>query len=146
MRSLFHDTAFIEHDDTISMFHRREPMSDDKCGATGHEPFERLLHQGLGLIVERTGGFIEDENGRVLEKGPGDCHPLSLAATQFHATLTNAGLVPTRQGGDEVMSIGRSGRGLDFHQGGVEPGIGEVLANRTTKEHRLLWNHGDGGP
>ena len=41
------------------------------------------LDQALGLGVQGRGRFVEDEDGRVLEQGPGDGQPLALAARKL---------------------------------------------------------------
>ena len=72
--------AIVEDRDAVGVADGRETVRHDDRGATGHEPGQRLLDQALGLVVERAGGLVEDEDGRVLEDGPGDGDALALAA------------------------------------------------------------------
>ena len=48
---------------------------------------ERVLDQRFALGVEGAGGFVEDEDARVLEQAPGDGKPLPLPAGEVDAAL-----------------------------------------------------------
>lgn len=46
-----------------------------------------LLDDPFGLVVQRTGGLVENQNPRVADQGPGDGDALPLAAGQRGAML-----------------------------------------------------------
>lgn len=52
-----------------------------------------VLRQG----VQAGGGLVEDDNGRVLEDGPGDGYALLLAARQLQPALAHLRLVALRE-------------------------------------------------
>ena len=59
---------------------------------------ERLLHQPLGLGVERRGGLVQDQDRRVLQDRAGDRDPLALAAGEPAAALADHGVVAVAAG------------------------------------------------
>jgi len=60
-------------------------MRDANRGAADHQFLQGGLHGAFRFGVERTGGFVQHENRRVLLNGPGDGDALALAAGQHHA-------------------------------------------------------------
>ena len=53
---------------------------------------QRLLDGALGLGVEGRGGFVEDEDRRVLDEHAGDGEALLLAAGELDAALADDGV------------------------------------------------------
>ena len=79
-RPALHDPPGIEHQDAVGVGDRGQPMRDDEGGAPGPQPVQRALDAGLGLDIERAGGLVEDQDGRILEDGARDGDALALAA------------------------------------------------------------------
>ena len=67
VRAPFDDAAAIEHEDLVGVADRREAMRDRDRRAPARELVERQLHRALGLVVERGGGLVEDQHGRVAQ-------------------------------------------------------------------------------
>ena len=82
-------------------------MRDDQRGAADHEVFQRVLHGAFALRVERRGGFIEQQDGRVLEQRAGDGDTLLLAARQAGAAFAKLAGEAFWQGVEEDVGIGR---------------------------------------
>ena len=57
---------------------------------------QRLLHARLGLVVERRGRLVEQQDRRVAHDGAGDREALALAAGQGHAVLADRRVVALR--------------------------------------------------
>ena len=93
MRAGFAQLTALEDEDTIGVTDRGEAVGNDDCGAAYSDSFHRSLDGGLGLVIDRGGGLIEDQNGRVLVHGPSDGDPLPLAAGKFLAALADDGVV-----------------------------------------------------
>ena len=70
-------------------------------------PVERLLDGALGLHVERAGGLVEDEHGRVAQDRARDRDALLLAAGEAVAALADDGVVAVGQRGDRGRGSGR---------------------------------------
>ena len=116
------DLSLLDHDNPVRIPHGREPVGYDECGAPVEQCLQRLLDEPLGFAVERGGGLVENQNGRVLEQRPGNGDPLPLAAGKSSAPFPDDGVIAIRQIQDEVMGMRRSGRRLDLGMSGVAVG------------------------
>src|SRR6516164_6173321 len=73
--SAFDHPSVVEHQDSRRVSNGRKPVGDDKGGASLHHFIERRVDLGFGDRVERAGGLIEDQDGRILEQRAGDRQP-----------------------------------------------------------------------
>ena len=66
----FSDTPPLQNDNQVGVANRAKTVGNDDAGSPGFE----LRHVGLdgafGFGVKRAGGFIENQNRRVMVKGP----------------------------------------------------------------------------
>ena len=65
MRPALGDPSAVEDDDLVGLADGRQAVGDGERGATLGQAVERLLHRALGLVVERAGGLVEDQHGRL---------------------------------------------------------------------------------
>jgi len=68
-------------------------MSDDDGGSSFNKFPNSVLNELLGVGIKRGGGFIEDENGRVLEDGSSNRKSLLLTSRKFDTSFANFGLI-----------------------------------------------------
>jgi hypothetical protein len=80
----FHDPSASDDNDSIHMPHGGEAVSDDKRCAPLHQGFQRFLNQSFAFRVQRTGGFIQNEDGWILQDRArnGDALTLTTPACQ----------------------------------------------------------------
>lgn len=83
-----HDATIAHDTDEISRLNGAQPVGDDEHGAPPGGPVERLLHHPLRLCIQSTGGFIQNQDGGVLDQGAGDGDALFLATGQRYTSLT----------------------------------------------------------
>ncbi len=111
-------------------------------------PCAALLQLGLdGAFVgrvQRRGGFVEDQDRRVLQQRARDRHALLLAAGQLQAALADHGVVALGRGRDEVVDVRRLGRRLDLGARRAGAAIGDVVFDRVVEQHRVLRHDADG--
>src|SRR2546422_8349626 len=69
--------AVLQHDDAVGAAHRGEAMRDDQRRAVAGQQIQRPAHRLLTDRVQVRGCLVEDQDGRVLEKGAGDGHALA---------------------------------------------------------------------
>jgi hypothetical protein len=94
---LLDDAALREHEDAVHGTQGGEAVRDADHGAVLGEVIDGLLHLGLGLRVERGGGFVEHEDRRVADEGARDGDALALAAAQALAAFAEMRVVAVRQ-------------------------------------------------
>jgi hypothetical protein len=61
-----------------------------------HQRFQAFLDGRFDFRVQRRGGFVHDQDRRVLEQHAGDGDALALAAGELHAALADVGIEPVR--------------------------------------------------
>ena len=93
MRAALDDAAVVEDEDGVRVRDRRKAVRDDEHRAPREEAIDGLLHETLGLGVERRRRLVEDENRRVDEQRPRDGEALPLAAGEARAALAEDGVV-----------------------------------------------------
>src|SRR5580658_8620296 len=79
MRALFAQAAFVEHKNTVGVLNRVEAMRDHERSASFEQAIERGADEELGFGVDTGGGFVEDEEARIVGKRAGETDELALA-------------------------------------------------------------------
>mmetsp|Transcript_11563 Transcript_11563/g.29319 ORF Transcript_11563/g.29319 Transcript_11563/m.29319 type:complete len:331 (-) Transcript_11563:430-1422(-) len=141
--ALLEHAAAAEDNDLVGVAHGGQTVGDHEGGALllEQQVIERLLHNALALVVQRRGGLVEDENGRVADDGAGNRHALLLAAGHGAATLAHEGFKALGQLGDEVVRVRGAGGRLDFLArglGAVHGTVRDVLGDGGGEEDGLL--------
>ena len=90
----FGEAAVVEHVDLVGVADGGEAVGDDEGGAASGEAGEGALDGRLGFVVDRGGGFVEHQDGGILEDGAGDRQALALSAGELLAAFTHHGVVP----------------------------------------------------
>ena len=65
-------SALVEHQNLIGMLDRGETVRDDQGGPVRYEVGQGILHQTLGLIVERCCGLIQNQDRRIFQDRAGN--------------------------------------------------------------------------
>lgn len=89
--AVFDDAALVENQHAVHAAQGGEAVGDDEGGAAATEGVEVGLEAGLGLDVERAGGFVEDDDGGVAEEHAGKGEALALATGEASAAFTAGG-------------------------------------------------------
>mmetsp|Transcript_29095 Transcript_29095/g.94889 ORF Transcript_29095/g.94889 Transcript_29095/m.94889 type:complete len:255 (+) Transcript_29095:114-878(+) len=140
MGALLHDATLVHHHDLVRVLDRGQPVRDHDRGAPlGLEQLvQRRLHHALALRVQRAGGLVQQQDGRVPQDGARDAHALLLPARDAPAAQADARLVPLRHGHDEVVGVGGA-RGRDhLLLRGVRLAVANVLADGGVEQCGLL--------
>src|SRR5205809_1442116 len=126
VRAALDDPPLRQHDDEVGVLHGREAVRDDEHRAVRHEPLDRLLHQPLGLGVERAGGLIENEDRWIAEQCPGNRDPLALATGKPRAALAQERAIALGEEPDEVVRVGRARRGTHLVERHILQAVGDI--------------------
>ena len=99
------------------------------------------LDHGLGLGIERAGGFVENEDARLGQQSARDGEALPLAAGELDAALADNGVVALGKAFGELIHA----RGTAGKEELLITGIGareqDVLADGAVEEKRLLQHY-----
>jgi hypothetical protein len=88
-------------------------MSDDDRRPTRSGLIQRILDNPLRLRVERAGGLVEEQNGRVGDDRARDGDALLLAAGEQEPALADGRVVALGERSDEGVRVGLGARGVD---------------------------------
>ena len=105
--------------------------------------FEALAHKDLALVVEGAGGFVQNEDGRVLQEDPRDRNALLLTARELDAPLTHIGIEAVLQGADKALCARQTGRLDNFLPGRAGFAVGDVIRHRTAEQVDVLLDDAD---
>src|SRR4051812_37571299 len=98
-------------------------MRDDEAGTTAHQHLERALNDRLTLDVERAGGFIQDQNARVLQQCARDRHALALPSGEVYAPLAEQRVIAVWKRANELVRMRRLGGCQDLAFARVRPRV-----------------------
>ena len=96
----------IDNEYFVGMAHGFQPMGDhdDRLFVS---QFADGFHQLLFVFgVDIGGGFIQNDDGRVFQHGPGDGEPLAFAAGEGSSRLADDGVVALGQFQNEIVAAG----------------------------------------
>ena len=143
MDSPLGDLAAFENEDLIGMANGRESVRDDEAGTVLHEAVEGLLDEPLGGRVHTRGGFIEDEDRWIFEKGASDGEALFFTDAQFDTTLSEWSVEAFRKALDEIGGVCGAKDFPEFILGCVGLADPEVFSGGSIEEEALLGHDGD---
>ena len=89
--ALFAEAAFVEDEDAVGVLDGAEAMGDDERGAAAEEAVERFADQEFGFGVDAGGGFVEDEEARIVSQGAGEIDELALTDAERGAAFVDGG-------------------------------------------------------
>lgn len=64
------------------------------------------MDEFFGFGIEATSGFVENEDGGIVDNGAGDLKTLFLAAREFDATLADLSIEATFQLHNKIVGVG----------------------------------------
>src|SRR5659263_500632 len=91
-------------------------MGDDDGGPLLHQALQGIKNQYFRGGVQVRGGFVQDENGSVFEKGPGDSEQLSLPPGELYAAFADFGFKPPGEVFNEPPGVGQFRRPHNFRK------------------------------
>ncbi len=85
-----------------------------------------------------------NENGSVLQKGPGNSEPLPFAAGKAGVLRIQGRVVTFGLAGDEIVGTGGACRRLHVSIGRVRAPQANIVGDRALEQNDILQDHGDG--
>src|SRR5258707_51411 len=110
MGAVLDDAAALDGDDAVGPAHRGKPVGDNENGAAFTYPAHIVLDDALTLVVERAGGFVEDQNAGISHQGTGNRDALPLPPRKAAPSFADHRVVTLGKFENELMRAGQSGR------------------------------------
>ena len=127
--------AVLEDEDFVHASNGGEAMGDHQGRAAFHQIKQAGDDECLAVRVERAGGFVEQEDGRVLQEGAGQIEPLALADAEARTAIADDGVVAAGELVDKFIRIGGAGGSFDLGAAGEWFAVGDVLGNARGQEN-----------
>ena len=129
-----HYVSFLEDIDLVGIDDLSDVVGDDDDGAPGFDGIDAGLDLLSGHGVEAGGGFVEEDDGWVLDEHAGDGYALLLAS----AELQGLGLELVGQLHDLVVDVGLLGGFHDFLVGGPRVAVLDIFLDGSVEDVVLL--------
>ena len=71
--------AFFQYHDAVGVSDGAQSVGDHNGGTIGQYLIQVFLNGPFRLSIQRAGGLVEDQDGRIVVNGPCDSYPLFLA-------------------------------------------------------------------
>ncbi len=143
MLALFNDATLLNDHDLVRILDCTQAMGDHNRGAIFHQSFERLLHQVLAFIVERTGRFVEDQQAWIAQECSCDGNALTLPTRKLHSALSDQRVVTLGQVLDKFARICCPCDCFYLFLRRSQSPVGNIFANSSAEEDRLLEHDAD---
>ncbi len=137
------DSATVDGEQCRAAGERARPVTDDDYGAALFETLQCVDDRGLGLRVHRARGLVQDQHGTVLQERARQRDALPLASRELRAALPDLSVVAPGQPRDELVRVGRLGRGDDLVAARTRRGVCDVVGDAEREQDRLLQDHGE---
>lgn len=104
------------NDDSVGVFQRGKPVGDGEHRHAGlfHQLFDGALNQPFRGVVQRRGGFIQNQNVRLPQKDSGNGNALLLSARQVGAAFGQNGVDGVRETVHKLPETGFVNGPIDF--------------------------------
>ena len=145
MRSCFNHATFFENDDLGCSKDRIQPVGDSEDGPSLHQAAGRFFQQGFGFGVEAGGGFVQDQNRRVLEECSSKRETLRLSAAETRPAFADDRFVFLRQASNEFVKVCSFGSFGHLFVCGIRFAETDVGCDRVVEKIRFLRDPGEGG-
>ena len=71
MCSAGHDFSLIQHENLIRVHDAGNPLGNDHLGRIGKVRIDCLAQPGVGFIIQRRAGIVQQQNLRIVDKRSG---------------------------------------------------------------------------
>ena len=105
MPATFYNATAFEDENLIRVANGAQSVRDDEGSAALHETIERLLDETLGFSIHGSGGFVENEDGRIFQQRSRDGDALFFADAELHTALADHCIHAVWQSLDEIARV-----------------------------------------
>ena len=142
VRSAFDHVAVAHDKDQIGVFDGGQAMRNDKAGASLCQLIHRPLDQKLGAGIDRRGGLVKDEHGRILQHGTCNGQQLLLPGRDAGAFGQNS-VKALRQRVNKFVQSAGAAHCLQLLVGDALHIVNKVFAHRSLKQPGILQHHAE---
>ena len=146
MAALLLDLAPGHHRDLVGILDGGKPVGHHQGGAALAQLVQGLLDENFRGVVQSGGCLIQNQNGGIFQKYPGNAQPLLLAAGEPHAPLTDHGVVAMLHGHDGLVNVGPLSCLNDLFFRSIQPSVEDVIPDTGVEQVNILLHDADVPP
>ena len=132
------DDTVGDGDDAVGVADGTQAVGDDQGGAAHGQIVEGPLDLGLRHGVQGGGGFVQDQDGGILQEDSGDGYTLLLSAGQQSTALTDIGVKLVGHRHDIVIDLRPLGSLHHLFHGSAGAAVADILENGVGKQKHIL--------
>ena len=127
MRTELRDPTVVNDQDLVGISQGGQTVGDGEGGSVVGHLVDGVLDELFGLGVQGCCGFVQNEDGGVVDEGAGDGDTLAFTAREGVALLAYDGVVALGEPHDEIVGVGGTSGADDLGVGGVGLGVLDVV-------------------
>ena len=108
MRPALHNSTILQHNNPVGSPGRRKPMGNDKSSPPAAQSIQALQKRLFSGGIQCAGGFVENQDRRVLKEGPRNRNALAFTAGKCRSALTDRRAVAIREPINELRGTRRA--------------------------------------
>ena len=143
MTSAFGNTVLGENKYFFGITDGGKPMGNNKGGTVSGEFFQGFLYHLFAFVVKRGGGFIKNQNRRILQEDSRNGKTLLLTAGKLDSPLSDVGIIAVRKAHDEIMGVGIPGSSDNFCFRCVRTTVADIVHHAPGKQIDILLYNSD---
>src|SRR5271157_1277884 len=133
MRPHLANSSFVHDHDFAGVLNGGEAVRDDQGGAVLNQAAQAFTQQMLRLRIDARGGFVEDQDARVVSERAREGEQLFLSHRKRGAALLDGFLETSRQALDEIQQVDLARRVTDLTIGDPAAAQADIARDRSRK-------------
>ena len=134
----------LHHIDAVGVGYGGQAVCDHQHGFALGKPGKGCLHLGFIVWVGKSGGLIQNQDGRIFQHSTGNGDALLLAAGQIHALGADNGMDARRELFYNIHALRRFQRCQHLGFGGLRSAQTDIIQNAALEQAAVLEHKGDG--
>ena len=143
MRAALDDAALLQDHDAVAVLDRGQAVRNHERRAPLHQGVHAALHQRFGARVDGGGRFVQNQRGRVGNRGAGNRQQLPLPLREVCAVARQHRIVAVGQLADELVRIGELCGFNARRVRCVQAAVADVVQHRAGEQVRVLQHHAE---
>src|SRR3989338_49128 len=139
-RALLDNFTVLEHNQTVGLREGREPMRDDKHRHLALELLDDLLYRGLGNVIKRARGLVQNKKRGFSREHARDDDALALSGRKRRPALAHHRLEALRTRLDKFRRVRELRRRLHLFVGNRIVVKADVTRDGVVREENILRN------
>ena len=142
MCALLNDIAIPQHQNPVSILDCGQTVGDHERGSALHQFVHRFLDQDFRTRIDRTGGFVQNQDGGVCQNCTCNCEQLFLTSRDVAGILVEHHVIAAWQCACEVIGVCQICGAFNLFICSILATIANVFTDGAIEQPGILQHHG----